>query len=98
MTRDLERCREAHPDLFVTADSVACHELPGSYPADGDGHAWAQCWQQIDEQPGCFVYRDHYHTGDSIRMSGEWECLRGVIVRVTATIEASQGDVSEGPT
>ena len=108
INRDLEQCRESQPDLFgavreriTAALSPKCHELPGSYPASGDDHAFAQCWQQVDERPDCFVHRDHFHSGDSVRMSGEWECpggaIGGVVERGTATIETEDGGVYEGP-
>lgn len=115
INRDLELCREAQPDLFSVLAGMAeaaaaealealtpkCHELPGSYPASGDDHAFAQCWQQIDERPNCFVYRDHYHSGDSVRMSGEWECrggaIGGVVEHGTATIESGESRLYKGP-
>ena len=107
INRDLKQCRESQPDLFgavrdrlTAALSPKCHELPGSYPASGDDHAFAQCWQQVDERPDCFVHREHFHSGDSVRMSGEWECpggvTGGVVERGTATIESGES-VDEGP-
>ena len=67
-----------------------CSELSGSYPTgsggdhDGDDHAWAQCWQELDEQPGCYVYREHYHTGESVRGTGT--CQGGLIVHGMLTL------------
>ena len=72
-----------------------CAELPGTYPdVSGDRHAFAQCWQELDEQPGCYVYRDHYHTNDYI--DGTAKCSDGLIKRGTLTIESAAGDVFEG--
>ena len=95
--RDLRHCRETLPDLFTAALSPKCHELPWRYPASGDDYAFAQCWQQVDERPDCFVYSDHYHSGDTLRMSGEWECRGRMMERGTATIEDGEGNVYEGP-
>ena len=79
----------------AAALSPKCSELPGSYPASGDNHAYAQCWQEIDGRPGCFAYRDHYHSGESIRMSGE--CRGGVVERGTLTINYADGGSGKGP-
>ena len=80
----------------AAALSPKCSELPGSYPdVSGDNHAWAQCWQEIGGRPGCYVYRGHYHSGDSVRISGE--CRGGVVARGTLTIEWGGGGTSQGP-
>ena len=80
----------------IASLSPKCSELPGKYPdVSGDSHASAQCWQELDGRPGCFAYRDHYHSGDSIRMSGE--CRGGVAARGTLTIEWGGGGRSQGP-
>lgn len=78
----------------VAALSPKCADLPGDYPATGADHAWAQCWHELDDQPGCYVYRDHYHINEHIRGSGE--CSNGVVKRGTMTIEGN-GAIFEGP-
>ena len=102
---EISRCssagggREA-PEPVVPASAAAlspkCDELPGSYPAqEGSSHAFAQCWQELDDVPGCFVYRDHYHSGDKVTR-GRGECRSGVVARGSITIEGNAG-VSKGP-
>ena len=75
--------------------SPKCHELPGSYPdVSGDEHAFAECWQELDEQPGCHVYREHYHTHDYI--VGTANCSGELVKRGTLTVETAAGSVAEG--
>lgn len=74
----------------AVALSPKCADMPGSYPATGKNHAWAQCWQELTEQPGCYVYRTHYHSGEKVTR-GKGECRGGVIARGTLTIEGNGG-------
>ena len=91
----------------AVALSPKCADLPGSYPANGDKHAFALCWQELDDVPGCHVYRGHYHTGESARVVGPgwtpqtlrwraWECRGGLLASGMLTIESDEG-VFEGP-
>ena len=87
--------RQAEDAAAVAALSPKCAELLSDYPEiPDDSHAEAQCWQELDEQPGCYVYRDEYHTNDYI--VGKAECSGGVVKRATLTIETIAGSVSEG--
>ena len=74
--------------------SPKCAELPGSYPDTRGNHKFAQCWQELDGQPGCYAYRDHYHSGDSVRGSGD--CRGGVLKRGTLTFISGEWS-GEGP-
>ena len=75
--------------------SPKCADLPGEYhDLSGDKHASAQCWQELDDVPGCYVYRDHYHTNDFVLGTGK--CRGGVYSRGTLIIETAIGDVFEG--
>ena len=74
--------------------SPKCAELTGSYPATGDYHAFAECWQELDDETGCYVYRGHYHSGDSIRGSGD--CSGGIVKSGTLALYGGWGS-SEGP-
>ena len=78
----------------AVALSPKCAELPGDYPASEDNHAFAQCWQELDEQPGCHVYRGHYHSDEVVRGTGD--CRGGLVKRGMLTIECN-GNVLEGP-
>ena len=75
----------------VAALSPKCAELPGSYPGEsGDNHAFAQCWQELADNPGCYVYRFHYHSGESVR-GGTGACRGGKLERGTVTLESHLG-------
>ena len=75
--------------------SPKCAELPGSYPhGSGDNHASAQCWQELADNPGCYAYRSHYHSGESVRGTGA--CRGGRLERGTLTVKGD-GVVAEGP-
>ena len=89
-----EGMAEGAAGAAIAALSPKCADLPGSYPAAGDEHAYAQCWQELGNQPGCYVYRDHYHTGDTLRGAGS--CEGGVFREGRATIENDVG-TAEGP-
>ena len=76
-----------------------CADLTGSYShVEGDNHAYAQCWLELDNRPGCYFYSDHYHTGDSIRGLGA--CRGGVLDGGTVTMSggwgSSMGNVVDG--
>lgn len=77
----------------IAALSPKCADLTGSYPPTGDNHNHAQCWQELDGRPGCYVYRVHYHTNDSVRSAGE--CRGGVLARGRGTVEPDSGNVAE---
>ena len=90
----------------AVALSPKCSELPGRYPdVVGHEHAFAQCWQELDEQPGCHVYRDHYHSDESVRLpdstthSPPGECRDGLF-EGTLVIEGNgyhkQGSYEKG--
>ena len=49
-----------------------CAELPGQYL--GENHA--ECWAEIENRPGCFLWRPHYHSDQTIRWTGG--CTGGV--------------------
>ena len=49
-----------------------CAELPGQYL--GDSHA--ECWEEIENQPGCFLWRTHYHSDQTTKWTGQ--CRNGV--------------------
>ena len=49
-----------------------CADLPGRYL--GENHA--ECWEEIENQPGCFLWRDHYHSDQTTKWTGE--CRRRV--------------------
>ena len=50
-----------------------CAELPGQYLNE----THAECWQAIENQPGCFLWRTHYHSDDQdLRWTGP--CRDGV--------------------
>ena len=81
----------------ASADTLSpkCAYLPGIYPWGEVNHAFAQCWQEIDDMPGCHVYRAHYHNGESVRAGGSGEC-RGGLFGGMLTIASDEG-VFEGP-
>ena len=79
----------------AAALSPKCDELPGTYPAEeGPNHAFARCWHELANQPGCYIYNDHYHTGDSVRGSGT--CRGGKLERGTLSYEGDWGS-GKGP-
>ena len=49
-----------------------CAELPGQYL--GDSHA--ECWEEIENQSGCFLWRTHYHSDQTTKWTGQ--CRNGV--------------------
>ena len=49
-----------------------CAELPGQYL--GDSHA--ECWEEIENQSGCFLWRFHYHSDQTTKWTGQ--CRNGV--------------------
>lgn len=48
-----------------------CAELPGQYL--GEHHA--ECWVEITDWPGCFLWRTHFHSDQITNWSGE--CREG---------------------
>ena len=50
-----------------------CAELPGEYLLERH----AQCWEEIANQPGCYVWNPHYHSDRTTQWSGQ--CLGGVV-------------------
>lgn len=71
-----------------------CTERPGNYPVLGNNRAFAQCWQELYDVPGCHVYRSRYHSGGSVR--GAEECRGGVLKCGAVTTEGDWGQ-AEGP-
>ena len=49
-----------------------CAELPGRYL--GENHA--ECWEEVANRPGCFVWDPHYNSDRTTRWTGR--CRRGV--------------------
>ena len=49
-----------------------CAELPGQYL--GENHA--QCWEVVENRPGCFLWRTHYHSDQTTRWTGD--CKEGI--------------------
>ena len=49
-----------------------CAELPGQYL--GEHHA--ECWEEVENQTGCFLWRTHYHSDQTTRWTGP--CQSGV--------------------
>ena len=49
-----------------------CAELPGQYL--GENHA--ECWVESENQRGCYLWRNHYHSDQATEWTGQ--CLRGV--------------------
>jgi hypothetical protein len=49
-----------------------CAELPGQYL----GASHAECWEEIENQPGCFLWRTHYHSDQTTKWTGQ--CRNGV--------------------
>lgn len=49
-----------------------CAELPGQYL--GESHA--ECWEEVENQPGCFLWRSHYHSDQITKWTGQ--CRNGV--------------------
>ena len=69
----------AAPQAVAPESSLAvmlepkCAELPGQYLNE----THAECWQAIENQPGCFLWRTHYHSDDQdLRWTGP--CRDGV--------------------
>ena len=50
-----------------------CAELPGQY-LGGDNHA--ECWEEVENQAGCFVWRTHYHSDQATKWTGQ--CPGGI--------------------
>ena len=69
----------------IAALQPKCVESPNSEP----------CWQEVDEQPGCYVSRGGYSSGDSVR--GRGECRNAMIVRGTLSIRTANGVNFRGP-
>ena len=49
-----------------------CAELPGQYL----GASHAECWEEIENQLGCFLWRTHYHSDQTTKWAGQ--CRNGV--------------------
>ena len=49
-----------------------CAELAGQYL--GENHA--ECWAETENQRGCYLWRNHYHSDQTIKWTGQ--CRRGV--------------------
>ena len=49
-----------------------CAELPGQYL--GDDHA--ECWEEIENRAGCFLWRTHYHSDQTTKWTGQ--CPGGI--------------------
>ena len=49
-----------------------CAELPGQYL--GENHA--ECWEEIQNQAGCYLWRTHYHSDQVTQWTGQ--CRSGV--------------------
>ena len=49
-----------------------CADLPGQYLDDND----AECWVETENQPGCFLWRSHYHSDQITRWTGQ--CQEGL--------------------
>ncbi|MDD9980364.1 MAG: caspase family protein [Gammaproteobacteria bacterium] len=49
-----------------------CAELPGQYL--GDNHA--ECWEEIENRAGCFLWRTHYHSDQTTKWTGQ--CPGGI--------------------
>ena len=49
-----------------------CAELPGQYLDEKH----AECWEQTDNRPGCYLWRTHYHSDQTTKWSGR--CHEGV--------------------
>ena len=43
-----------------------CAELPGQYL--GENHA--ECWEEIENRPGCFFWDTHYHSDQTTKWTG----------------------------
>lgn len=69
-----------------------CADLPGQYL--GDNHA--ECWVETENQPGCFLWRTHYHSDQITRWTGR--CQEGVAEGLgTYSVSAGSGhDYYEG--
>jgi len=49
-----------------------CADLPRLYL--GENHA--ECWEEVKNQPGCFLWRTHYHSDQTTRWTGS--CRSGM--------------------
>ena len=49
-----------------------CAKLPGQYLAEKH----AECWEEAENQPGCFVWDTHYHSDRTTKWTGQ--CQGGV--------------------
>lgn len=52
----------AVPVAGVERMSPKCAEWTGSWPV--------ACWQELADQPGCHVHREHYYPNETVRMAG----------------------------
>lgn len=86
---------DAMPAIAVSQPNPLCATLTGKYPGGdhrhdiitdppGD-HKAAQCWQEIAEEPGCYIYLDHYHDNDDL-FDWSGDCLNGMALRGMVTI------------
>ena len=50
-----------------------CADLPRLYL--GENHA--ECWEEVKNQPGCFLWRTHYHSDQTTRWTGP--CQSGMV-------------------
>ena len=63
-----------------------CADLPGQYLVDND----AQCWVETENQPGCFLWRSHYHSDQITRWTGQ--CQEGLAEGLgTYSVSAGSG-------
>ena len=60
-----------------------CAELPGQ----DLGEKHAECWEEIENQPGCFLWDSHYHSDRTTKWNGQ--CRSGIAVgRGTHSVSA----------
>ena len=71
LTRDQLRSILKHATPTVTLEPK-CAELPGQYL--GKNHA--ECWEEVENQPGCFLWNSHYHSDRTTKWNGQ--CRSGV--------------------
>ena len=77
-----------------SALSPKCGSLIEASDGVGQTIVRYECWQELDDHPGCHVFRYSYVRGDYI--AGTATCSDGLVKRGTLTIESVSGKIEEG--
>ena len=78
--------KNADPAVVDLEHEPKCAELGNGYRNEHD----AACWQEMQSQPGCYAWNNHYHSDRALEWTGS--CAGGVAIgRGAYTLEVGSG-------